>query len=125
MKKILVIDDELPVRILVKSILERDGFIVSVASNGMEGLLSQKNNPADLVITDLIMPEKEGIELIQELKKEFPLLPVIAMSGGGITPADGHLKTAKILGAAAILEKPVDKVDLVKTVEELINHINQ
>lgn len=121
MKKILVIDDEHPIRILLKKVLERGGFEVTVAVNGNDGTKKQKENPSDLVITDLIMPDKEGIELIQEFKQEYPTTPIIAMSGGGMAAAQGYLKTAKIMGAEEIIEKPVKKEVLLEKVRTTLS----
>jgi len=109
MKKILVIDDEASIRSLLAKILEREGFFVITASDGREGMKLVNTGPVDLVITDLIMPEKEGVEVILELRKEHPDIPVIAISGGGRNSPESYLKMAKLLGASAVLEKPVQK----------------
>jgi len=120
MKKILVIDDEAAVRALLSKILERDGFSVITASDGKEGMKKFKIEPVDLVITDLIMPEKEGVELIMELKKGFPDVPIIAISGGGRNSAESYLNIAKLLGADAVLEKPIHKEKLLETVKKVL-----
>jgi len=78
--------------------LEREGFDIIVASNGKEGMKLFEKDPVDLVITDIIMPEKDGIEVILALRKDYPDVPIIAMSGGGIKPPDGYLKMAKLSG---------------------------
>src|SRR5688572_234064 len=83
MQRILVIDDDEQVRALLYEILDRAGFKVVEATNGVEGLKLYRAQPADLVITDLIMPEKEGVETILELRREFPDVRVVAISGGG------------------------------------------
>jgi len=82
-QRILVIDDESQLRAMLKKFLEMEGYEVITASNGKEGLHLFSEDPADLVITDLIMPDKEGIETIKELKASNPKTKVIAMSGGG------------------------------------------
>jgi len=114
MKQILIIDDEPLIGSMLKKAFEREGFNVIVASNGKEGMKLYKEKPPDLVITDLIMPEKEGIEIIMELRKEDPNLPIIAMSGGGLNAPDSYLNTANALGANAIFSKPIK-------IEELLN----
>ena len=114
MKQILIIDDEPLIGSMLKKVFEREGFNVIVASNGKEGMKLYKEKPPDLVITDLIMPEKEGIEIIMELRKEDPNLPIIAMSGGGLNAPDSYLNIANILGANAIFSKPIK-------IEELLN----
>jgi DNA-binding NtrC family response regulator len=120
MKQILVIDDEQTIRTLLKKMLEREGFDVITASDGKEGMSLFFKTPVDLVITDLIMPEKEGIEIIGEIRKGYPKIPVIAISGGGRNAPDSYLNMARILGASAILQKPVDKETLVTAVKNAL-----
>lgn len=120
MKQILVIDDEVQIRSMLKKMLEREGFNVIVASDGKEGMNLFDKEPADLVITDLIMPEKDGIEIIRELKKKSPDVPIIAMSGGGQASPDLYLTIAKALGAHAILEKPVENEIILKAVKKAL-----
>ncbi len=90
----------------MRKILEREGHDVRVATDGDQGILLHRVDPVDLVITDLIMPEKEGIETIQELREEFPGLRILAVSGGGMVDPDGPLTDAEIFGADASLAKP-------------------
>lgn len=120
MKQLLVIDDEVSIRALLKKILEREGFKVIVASDGIEGMKLVKKESIDLVITDIIMPEKDGTEIIIELKKNFPDIPVLAMSGGGKNSSEGYLDVAKILGAKAIFNKPLDKDDLLIAINKAL-----
>jgi len=120
MKKILVIDDEQPIRSLLKTMLEREGFNIMTASDGKEGMKLFKKEAFDLVITDIVMPEKEGIELIMELKKGYPDTPVIAISGGGRNSSESYLNVAKLLGAVAILQKPVEKEKLLTAVKKAL-----
>jgi DNA-binding NtrC family response regulator len=120
MKQILIIDDEPQIRSMLKKMLEREGFDIIVASDGKEGMELFEKNPVDLVITDLIMPEKEGIEIIRVFKKGYPDVPIIAMSGGGKNSPDGYLKMAKLLGAQATFEKPINKEELLNTVKKAL-----
>ncbi len=120
MKKILVIDDEPAIRALLSKILEREGFFVITASDGKEGMKLFIKDPVDLVITDLIMPEKEGMEVIMELKKKYPGVPVIAISGGGLNTPESYLNTAKLLGVSAVLEKPVRKEKFLEVVRHAL-----
>ena len=117
MSNILIIDDEPNVRLLIRKMLEPDGHIITEASDGIEGIKSYHDNPIDIIITDLIMPEKEGLETIHELKKEYPALKIIAMSGNNKI----HLDTAKLLGAEFVLVKPFKKEELLLTIQELIS----
>jgi PAS domain S-box-containing protein len=118
---ILVIDDDDQFRGMLRETLEHAGYDVADAPNGKEGIRLYRENPADLVITDIIMPEKEGIETIRELKRDFPEVKIIAISGGGRIGPDSYLKMAKGLGAQRTLTKPLERDELLKTVRELIN----
>ena len=120
MERILVIDDEPHILLMVKKMLERAGYEVDLASNGSEGLrLFSKLSPG-LVITDIIMPEKEGLETIMEMKRISSELKIIAMSGGGKISADNYLETAKIFGSSLLIEKPLSQKQLLSYVEELV-----
>ena len=120
MTRVLIIDDEPQIREMLKLMLERDGYEVAEAPDGMEGLKIHRQTPADLIITDLIMPNKDGIGMIIDLKKEFPRVRIIAMSGGGLNKPDGYLKGARKLGAACTLTKPIDRAELLKAVKEVL-----
>ncbi len=117
MARILVIDDEDDVRFTISHMLERHGHAVTVARNGGEGIAKQRATPFDIVITDLVMPEKEGIETIREILQEFPELPVVAMSGGGRKATSSYLDVAGFMGAAATLAKPFLEADLLTALE--------
>ena len=120
MKRILIIDDETNILLMLKKMLERAGYEIDLASNGEEGLRLFRNAPSDLVITDIIMPEKEGLETIREMRKMQPEMKIIAMSGGGKISADNYLETAKIFGASRIMEKPFTQQAMVSIVKELL-----
>jgi len=121
MKRILVIDDDWQMREMMHQALERAGYGVVDAANGKIGMNIQRQEPVDLVITDLIMPEKEGIETIRELRRDFPGLKIIAISGGGRAGADGYLSVAKTIGADRTLSKPFDLKQILDTVGELLS----
>jgi len=120
MKKILIIDDEPYILLMLKKMLERAGYEVDLASNGREGLDLFEKETADLVITDIIMPDKEGLELIIEMKKQKPGLKIIAMSGGGRISPDSYLECATYFGAEKVFQKPFRQKELVSAVRELI-----
>jgi DNA-binding response OmpR family regulator len=120
MARILIIDDDAQVLEMLRHTLERQGYEVIGASNGKEGLRLYREKPADVIITDLIMPEKEGIETIMELRRDFPQVKIIAISGGGRIGPEGYLKIAKKLGAMYTFTKPVPREELLGVVRELI-----
>ena len=120
MNKILIIDDEHHILLMLKKMLERNGFEVDLAANGNEGLDLFKRSPSDLVITDIIMPEKEGLETIREMRRLRSDLKIIAMSGGGKVSADNYLEIAKIFGASKVMEKPFSQQEMVSAVKELL-----
>jgi DNA-binding NtrC family response regulator len=120
MASILVIDDDLEIRRMIVQMLRRSEYEVMDAGDGNEALRLQHESPADLVITDIIMPEKEGIETIMELRREFPNIKIIAISGGGrIGPID-YLNTAKKFGALRAFTKPFDWAEMLHAVRELL-----
>jgi len=120
MERILIIDDEPQIRSMLRLMLERDGYEVVEAPDGIEGIRLYRQNPSDLIITDLIMPNKDGIGMIIDLKKEFPEVKIIAMSGGGLNKPDGYLKGAKKLGAAYTLTKPIDREEMLRAVRDTL-----
>jgi DNA-binding response OmpR family regulator len=121
MSWVLVVDDDLQVLEVVGEMLKLEGFDVEVARNGREALEQFRRRPFDLVITDLIMPDKEGLETITELRVADRHVPIIAMSGGGrIGPTD-YLETALHIGANATLAKPFARSELIATVTRLLS----
>ncbi len=120
MAYILIIDDEPQIRSMLKLMLERDGYEVAEAPDGNEAIRLYRQNPADLIITDLIMPNQDGIGMIIALKKEFPDAKIIAMSGGGLNKPEGYLKGAKKLGAACTLTKPIDRDEMLRAVRDVL-----
>jgi len=120
MARILVIDDEAPVRDILRQILEREGHEVVDAPEGAIGLKLFYENPTDLIITDILMPEKEGIEIILELRKTAPGVKIIAISGGGRTGKLDVLPIAKSFGALRTLAKPFERQELLAVVREVL-----
>ncbi len=121
MAEILVIDDEAQMRRLIARILNGAGHTVHQAGNGRDGIaLFHRVHPV-LVITDIVMPDMEGIEMIRELRQEAPTIPILAISGGG--PAV-YLRAATGLGATATLAKPFGAAAFLSTVERLLKEGN-
>lgn len=127
MASILVIDDDSDLRALLVYQLQAAGYEVRAAAHGAEGLALQHDRPADVIITDIFMPEKEGVETIRELKEQFPAARIIAMSGGGsLRPARRPFTTrdvsvvARELGVTAVLQKPFEMQELLGSVAAAI-----
>jgi DNA-binding NtrC family response regulator len=120
MARILVIDDDVKLRELIRRFLERAGYEVNIAENSMVALEMQRQNPADVIITDIFMPEKEGTEIIMDLSVEFPEAKVIAISGGGSVADIDFLQLAENLGALKTFQKPFKLEELLAAVEELL-----
>lgn len=123
MKKILIIEDDAHHLRMLKAVLTKENYEVLVASNGQEGCRMYEDNPCDLVISDIFMPEKEGLETITDLKESHPDAKIIAISGGGAKSQfmmDDILKMAKDLGADTIMAKPLDIPTLVQNIQLLI-----
>jgi CheY-like chemotaxis protein len=117
---VLVIDDDPLARSTVRTILESEGYSVTCAVDGQTGLAAFRKSRPDLVVTDILMPEKEGLESIIELRAEWPEGRIIAISGGGRINNIDYLKMAKELGADATLEKPCEPQDLIEMVNRCL-----
>lgn len=124
MTRILVIDDNNDLRTIMQHMLEPEGHEVVLAADGAEGLKLQRECPAALVITDIFMPNKEGIETIRELREEYPNTIIIAMSGGGRLRAQDYLLIANELGVVAILRKPFAMTVLIEAVRAALQPSN-
>lgn len=120
-RRVLIIDDEETVRNVIRDALEIKGFEVAVAADGSEGLRMFRAEPAEVVICDMLMPEKEGIETMHDLRQEWSGVKIIAMSGGGISGSMDGLKFAKRLGADATLAKPFSMDELFAAVNRLLS----
>jgi len=120
MAHILVIDDENLIRSLFRQFLETSGYSVALASDGREGLQMMKQQKPDLIITDIMMPEMDGLELLMHIKKQNLDIPVIAISGGMKTQPANFLPQAKKLGAHRVFIKPIKLAELFDAVNELL-----
>jgi len=121
MARILVIDDERGVRLTIQVILEREGYEVICAADGDQGLRAFASTSPQLVITDIIMPDKEGLETIMEIRARDAATPIIAMSGGGRVGNADFLQMAARLGADEVLPKPFEREDLIGAVRRLLS----
>jgi len=120
MTRILIIDDEDEIRALMQQVLNGAGYETVAAAEGREALALQRKKPADLVITDLMMPGQEGLETIIEMRRIFPATKIIAMSGGGQGGTLDFLPMATQLGAARTLAKPFTHAGLLGIVREVL-----
>jgi CheY-like chemotaxis protein len=120
MSSILVVDDDTQVLDVMSEMLHLEGHKVSVAENGRQAVDQIREANFDLVITDLIMPEKEGLETIADIRKGRTDLPIIAISGGGRVGPMDYLETARFIGADATLAKPFGRQELISTVSDLL-----
>lgn len=120
MKRILVVDDEEQVRTMLTQMLELEGYQVCTAENGEQGLEMVGQHAFDLVITDMIMPVKDGLKFIMELMRDYPDLKIMAISGGGAIKAERYLTMAGYLGNIATLEKPFKREALLELVKKQI-----
>jgi DNA-binding NtrC family response regulator len=118
LKRILVADDEGQIRLMLKQMLEHEGYEVHTVENGEDGMEMVAKNNYDLVITDMIMPVKDGLKFIMELVQDYPDLNILAISGGGAIKADRYLTMASYLGDIATLEKPFKRDAFLKLVKE-------
>jgi len=134
MGSILIIDDEQDIRDALLMVLESVGHDVKVASNGDEAVELQRREPADLIITDIIMPGKDGVDTIKEIRQEFPGTRIIAISGGGgVKSADyvpqaitttAYLAAAKQAGADMVITKPFERKDLIQAVADMFGRLH-
>ena len=120
MSSILVIDDDEHVLEVISEMLRLEGYAVATASDGKQAEKQFHAQPFDLVITDIIMPEQEGLETISRLRQQDQHLPIIAISGGGRSGPGTYLSMAEQIGANASLTKPFDLSDLVAAVTDLL-----
>ena len=118
-KRVLVVDDDADMRLTLKLALELAGYQVAEAANGREAIERQRAAPADIVITDIFMPDSDGFEAIDGLRRQFPATKVIVMSGGAQLAKRDYLPDAELMGADATLQKPFDIEKLLKTLESL------
>lgn len=120
MVSILVIDDEETIRVLLRSALEAAGYEVTEAANGRDGLELYRHRPTDLVITDILMPKLNGLDMLLELTREFLHAKVIAISGAG--GEKNVLDVAKLLGARQTFQKPFSMPQLLDAVRYELEH---
>ena len=122
MPGVLIVEDDKELREMLKMSLQRRGFAVQAAENGKEAISHFKPSLTDLVVTDLIMPEEDGLKVVIKLRELKPAIKIIAISGGGKVGPGSYLNLAKALGADAIYSKPFSIKDLIVKIEQLLDN---
>ena len=117
---ILLVDDDEQFRAMLSEALTGEGFQVREASDGRQGIKLYVEQPTDIVITDLVMPEKEGLEMIVEIRKLHSEVKIIAMSGGGRGSPQNYLKMAKAFGAQLVLAKPFSHCEILDAISQVL-----
>ena len=119
MNTILIIEDYEEIRTSLRDILTIEGYKVLEASDGAKGLAICRDNPVDVIVTDILMPNKEGIETIFELRRDYPNIKIIAISGGGCISSKDCLAMAKRVGASHAFQKPLKINEIINAVQQL------
>lgn len=117
--RLLIADDEPDVRLSLQLALELAGYSVRIAANGHEALALQRESAADILITDIFMPDSDGMETIASFRKEFPATRIVVVSGAGKRPKSDYLHAAHVLGADLTLKKPLDIEQLLERLKTL------
>jgi CheY-like chemotaxis protein len=120
MARIVVIDDQEPIRRIVRSVLERAGHEVLEAGDGEEGLRLLERHAADVVLSDIFMPGMDGIQMLRQMRRQFPAVKVIVMSGGDSTGMLDLRRDAELLGAVKSLSKPFTTHEIVSIVNSVL-----
>src|SRR6185503_5182129 len=121
MARFLIVDDDEDLGSVVEMILQLDGHETVVLKRSQEAVAAQRARPADVLITDIFMPDQDGLETIQQFRREFPQVKIIAMSGGGDTLRNvSYLFSAREMGAVQVLRKPFEKEALLNVVQQVL-----
>ena len=118
--RVLVVDDSADIRGMLQAQLEMEGFDVATAPDGARALALLGRQRTDLIITDLFMPDKDGIETILEIREKYPAVQIVAMSGWDSRQGSDYLKVAREIGAVRTVKKPFELTDIVKIVRDLM-----
>ena len=120
MASILIVDDEAPIRLFLRRVLDEEGHQIREAANGYSGLALYREEPADVVITDILMPERDGLEVTLALTREFLNARVIAITGA--TGDQNYLNVAKLFGARRVVQKPFTPEEILRAVRFTLEH---
>jgi CheY-like chemotaxis protein len=119
-QKILIAEDNADTREALRLLLELEGYSVRAAANGDEAMRLQASEPADVLVTDLFMPERDGFETLAAFRKSFPQTRIVVISGDTTKVRGSYLESARMVGADATLRKPVMPADLLKVIAGLV-----
>jgi CheY-like chemotaxis protein len=122
MSRLLLVEDDVSLRRVMAQILTRAGYTVSEARNGRVAIKVLAETPVDIVVTDMIMPEMDGVETIRFLRREYPAVKIVAISGGGISSAESYLVIAQKMGVQRTLAKPFTPDELMTAIREALAH---
>ncbi len=125
MIRLLVVEDNDDFRFIVCEMLADLDYQVFTATNGAQALAVLESQTVDIVLTDMIMPDKEGLETVQEIRRKYPMIKIAAMSGGGRVNANNYLDLAKRLGASVTFEKPFRAQELLLGLERIVSERNK
>lgn len=125
MARLLIIDDDVHICQFLQLLLQSEGHEVAIANDGNEGIRLQGKKPFELIITDIFMPNKEGMETISDLKRDYATIPIIAISGTNMGGKESHLRFAQKLGADMSISKPITKDILISAVDALLGSNNK
>lgn len=121
MARFLILDDDEDLGTIVEMILQMEGHDTAVLKRAEEAVAQQRSRPADVLITDIFMPDQDGLETIQQFRREFPQVKIIAMSGGGDMLRNvSYLFSARELGAVQVIRKPFEREALLDVVREVL-----
>ncbi|MCI3951041.1 MAG: response regulator [Burkholderiales bacterium] len=120
-KKLLIVDDDADMRLSLKLALEMAGYDALVAADGREALAIQKQRPADILITDIFMPDTDGFEVIDAVRRGFPQTKILVVSGGARLAKREYLLDAALMDVDAVLKKPFDVETLLRTLDKIGN----
>lgn len=121
MARVLILEDSADLRRALQATLEMEGFEVAAASSGADALRLMARAPADVILTDLFMPDKDGLETIVEMRARYPDTAIVAMSGWQSCRGVDYLKVARDIGAAHSVRKPFDLTEVVRIVRRLVS----
>jgi len=118
-RRLLIVDDDADMRLSLKLALEMAGYDAAVAADGREALSLQKQHPADILITDIFMPDTDGFEVIDAVRRGFPQTRIVVVSGGARLAKREYLLDAALMDVDAILQKPFDVETLLRTLDAI------